>query len=491
MIMRVWKKSLVLLLPAVLAGYAGWFFIPCQPFCSVPVPANTKLLEFSPAGRFVITFQRDTSRLTLWRSDNGEEHYATPIPCNVPDNVSVSAARQFYGLSSADLWLAVVTSSPEHSELALVNLKSGKVSTMDSALPPSPDLAHPEFSSDGYYFCYNSPGGAVLYNIAEQRVQFRVPGTSIGLGPPTRDGKWYFDTGNSIECWDVVKRRRDTEFPSWPSERSMRSTSVSTDQNSVRCLSMAESPRFPTERIVFHRCNLATKKIETGWEYIFPPSARLFWNLASSDPEQFLLIKTLDDQGEVVQELLEIESGTVLARYPRPISQLEEVSFSYLGQTTNYGAGLIHTLGRTGEITIDSQLRVLASKQISRDTIWWKHFGAPMRWLGFRQGPPRLYLQFHSAQTGKLLERVPLETPYKAFDPVLAVSPSEPILAVVDEKPGGARLQFWQMPPHKPWGWIGLCAFAGGAAAALIALLVSKIRKKTAASTSSHVQMPS
>ncbi|HEY1858835.1 MAG TPA: hypothetical protein VGG61_00665, partial [Gemmataceae bacterium] len=407
-------------------------------------------------------------------------------------NESTNGVRAFYGFTSDDRWLALAKGSPDDSQLVIIDLDSSNTPTPVTGLPANPDSYRPQpaFSSDGRYLCYfiqtaEGINHAVLYDITGRHEQLRVPGASSSLGPPTRQGKWFFDGIGGIECWDVVQKRRDVDFRLWPKDYTMRSTSLSPDERSVRSLSIAESRKFPTERIFLNRCDFATRTVETVWEYKLPPSAHLFWNGISSDPTQFLLIKTLDDQGDLVQDLLDVDSGKVLVRFPRPISMLEELSYSYTGQFSpgGMGAGLIHTLGRTGEIAIDSERHVLASKQVSRDAIWWKYFEKPLSWLGVRQAPPGLYLQFHSAQNGQLLEHIALHTaytPYKLFDPVLAMHPSEPILAVVDEHPGGPRLRFWRMPPPKPWGWIGLCALTGGACMALLRIVFGKIRKRKA-----------
>jgi hypothetical protein len=89
-----------------------------------------------------------------------------------------------------------------------------------------------------------------------------------------------------------------------------------------------------------------------------------------------LLIKTLDDQGKLVQDLLEVSTGKVLARYPQPINMLVDVSYSYQGQAVpiDMGAGLIHTVGRTGEIAIDSERRVLVSKQTNLAALRWRYW---------------------------------------------------------------------------------------------------------------------
>jgi hypothetical protein len=466
--MKRLSQTLNVILPTFLAGYAAWCFIPCQPERSYPVPNETKLLEFSPAGNYVVTFQRENRRLSLWRADTGNEAYAAEIPCVLASNESTSGIRGFYGLSSNDRWLAIPIGLPDESNLVIVDLESGNELTRASGPPPDPRRYRPQpiFSSDGRYLCYFSQTAdtkdcGVLYDIAGRHEQFRVPGAFSSLGPPTREGKWFFHGKKGIECWDVVQKEFDDRFPLWTHDYSMMSTSLSPDEQTIRALCIAEKPRFSKERIFLNCWDCATRKMETAWEYTFPPSAYLFWNVASSDPETYLLIKTLDDQGNLVQDLLDVNSGKVLMRYPQPISMLEEVSYS--GDRTlppSMGAGLIHTLGRTGEIGIDSERRVLVSKQVNRDPILWRHFGNQLRWLGLRQGPPALFLQFHSAETGKLLERVSLHTPYRAFTCTLAVHPSQPLLAVIDEQVTGPRLQFWHLPPPKPWGWIIFCSLA-------------------------------
>jgi hypothetical protein len=482
--MKKLTRFLLFVLPVFLAGYAAWSFIPCREDRSYPVPNETKLLEFSPAGNYVVTFHLDNNHLSLWRVDTGELAFTAELPCRVKPNESINGTRAFYGFSYDDRWLAVATGSLVDSRIAIVDLASSNTTTSVAVIPPGlgPYRPQPAFSTDGRYLSYFSERGlaencGVLYDIASRHEQLTVPGAFSSLGPPTREGKWFFHGKKGVECWDVMQKKRDDEFPPWLKDHTMISTSLSPDEQSVSGLCIAEASRFPTEHIFLNRCDLKTRTIENAWEYTFPPSAHLFWNVASSDPQTFLLIKTLDDQGKLVQDLLEVSTGKVLARYSQPINMLVDVSYSYQGQAVpiDMGAGLIHTVGRTGEIAIDSERRVLVSKQTNLAALRWRYF---VSWFGFRRGPRRPYLTFHSAQTGELLERVSLQTPYKPFDPVLAMHPSKPLLVVIDEQLTGPLLQFWHVPPPKPWGWILLCALAAGACAALMRIGYSRIRKR-------------
>ncbi len=130
-------------------------------------------------------------------------------------------------------------------------------------------------------------------------------------------------------------------------------------------------------------------------------------------------------------------------------------------------------------MAIDSERRVIVSKQISRDSSFWQYFGTPLGWLGIRPGAPRLCLQFHSAETGLLLEHVPHQTANfsRWGDPTLALHPSQPLLAVVDEDGSNSWLQLWRVPPPRPWAWITACGLAAGGLASLIWLGYSKLRK--------------
>src|SRR5260370_16178665 len=103
--MRILKLSLILVLPALLAGYLAWIVIPCQPRRSFSVPVGTKLLEFSPGGRYVVTFRREESRLTLWHPATGQEAFATEMPCIVRSNESTNTHPAFYYFSPHDPFL--------------------------------------------------------------------------------------------------------------------------------------------------------------------------------------------------------------------------------------------------------------------------------------------------------------------------------------------------------------------------------------------------
>jgi hypothetical protein len=470
--MGILKTLLLVAMPALIAGYVAWLLIPCRPERSILVPSETKLLEFSPTGRYVVTFQCVERRLTLWRVDNGEAAFSAEVPCVIQVAEATPWVRWFYGFSSDDRWLAINVGSPDKdSHLIIVDLDSNNALTPISGLPPNRDrfIPQPAFSSDGCYLAYfiQTPEGinyGVLYDMAGQHEHLRLPGAFTSLGPPIREGKWFVAKEKRIECWDVAQKRRDDGFPPWPNDHPVIWPSLSPDGQAINILCFAEGGRLPTYRIYLNRFDLNSRTIETAWEYTLPPSVHLFWNRPFSQPDEFLLIDTFDDQGNLVQDLLEVSSGDVLARFSHPIIRLEDFSYSQVGQTLLNGMddGRIYTLGRPGQIAIDSERRVLVSKQVNRDPILWRHFGNQLRWLGVRRGAPRLYLQFHSAQTGQLLDRVSLQTPYNPYDPVLAVHPSQPFLAVNDGRPNGSRLQIWRLPPPKPWGWIIFCSLAAG-----------------------------
>ena len=479
--MRILKLSLILVLSALLAGYVAWIVIPCQPRRSFSVPVGTKLLEFSPGGRYVVTFRREESRLILWHPATGQEAFATEMPCIVRSNESTNVARAFYGFSADDHLLAVAVGTPDDPHLIIVDLDSGN--TQEAVTDLAGNLGRyppqPAFSSDGRYLSYFGTACVVLFGITAKEECLRLEGFSGSLGPPTPQGKWLLEKGKDIECWDVNQKRRDWALPQIQVKHAMTHNSLSPDEQAVTGLAVVES-RSPDQRISHYHLDLKTEKVSEDWAYNVPTSARLLWNLNSSDPIRFFLIKTFDDQGKLVEDLVDIDSGMMLVRYPQPIDMLEDMAMNYQGQILHNDAGLILTLGRQGETAIDSQRRVIVSKKINRETTWWRNFGRQLRWLGIRQPPPQLHLQFHSAESGKLLERVSIHTPYQPFDPVLAMHPVEPAVAMIDEQPEASRLQFWQAPPPKPWFWIMASSLAGAAIALLLWMGLGKVARKTA-----------
>jgi WD40 repeat protein len=505
--MRILARSLIVISPAVLAGYLAWLFLPCQPNRSIPVPAGTKLVEFSPAGRYVVTCQWDQRQLTLWSTDTGQVAYEVEIPLGSSANVLPHALKAFYGFSANDCRLAVATGNLWQPRLLIVDLISSNAVTPVAALPPDADeywrWPRPAFSSDGQRCAF-------LYDLAKEREQMRKADSfdSLGpFGPPTRQGKWLVvNRDYRIELWDVAQKRRESTLPSWPVGRQEATPpswplgggmndfprdklgvhlSLTPDEQAVTALCFVWSPSRK-EHIALYCCDLSTGKCETGWEYELPPVETPLWDLSSSDPIQFLLINTTDDDGRLVQDLLEVATGKVLARYPEPIDMLENVNLSGSVRKKTFGSpGLTRSLGRTGQMAIDAEHRVIVSKQISRDSFFWDHFGTPLGWLGIRPGPPRLGLQFHSAETGRLLQRVSLQTSdfSNPREPTLALHPSQPLLAAIDEDGSNSRLQFWRVPPPRPWAWIAACGLAAAACSSLAWIAYSKARKRKSEST--------
>src|SRR5205823_11257972 len=129
----------------------------------------------------------------------------------------------------------------------------------------------------------------------DKREWLRVEGFSSSLGPPTPQGKWLLEKGREIECWDVNQKQRESTLLQWPVEHAITSSSLSPDEQAVTGLAVVES-RSPNQRVSHYRRDLRSEKMSEDWEYTVPPSARLLWNLSSSDPIQFFLIKTLDDK---------------------------------------------------------------------------------------------------------------------------------------------------------------------------------------------------
>jgi hypothetical protein len=473
--MRILKWSLFVLLPALLAGYVAWQIIPCQPLRSIPVPAGTKLLEFSPGGRYVVTFDPKSNRLALWPTGSGEEAFATEISHEIR-NESTNWPQAFYGFSSGDHFLAVATID---RKLLIVDLDSRNVQTSVAKLAASVGrcVPRPGFSSDGRYLSYfiqdvSLKENAVLYDIAAKQEHLRIPDAFEMLGTPTPDGKWFLSVGPNYEIWNIHEKKRLCEFPrkatlapSAP-KSNLNLTDMATGGQPFIELHFVKSASSP-HGIFFYRFDWTTGTCKSDWQYLFPSAAVPCWNIFTSDPMQYLLIKTEDEEGNLVQDLLEVNSGKVVYRYSPPIDMLEDISSSYEGQKTTYGAGLTHSLGRTGEFAIDSRRQVIASKRLITEPVWWRQAGRILSPLGFKPPPWALDLQFHSVSTGKLLERVPLHTPLanprEKFDPVIAMHPTDALVAIIDQEGESTRLLFWQAPPSKSWGWIVLCSMGAGA----------------------------
>jgi hypothetical protein len=485
-------KSLVVIVPAFLAGYLAWLFLPCQPQRSVVLPAGTRLLEFSPTGRYVLTFQREERRLTLWQTDTGQATFEAEIPYVIRPMLPTVYAGGFYGFSTDDRQLAVATGAPDEPRLVIVDLTSDNTLTPIAELPPMPDkyFRPPRFSSDDRFLSYSSQDDqgrdcAVLYDLVGKQEWLRVAGISGSLGPPTRQGKWLLYTANEIELWDVAQRRREATLPPWPpgsrmkdvpGERLSGGPSITPDEQAVAALYLHFIP--PEEHIFLYRCDLTTRKIETVWEYALPPSGRPLWEIGGSWASRFLLINNRDNNGDLIQDLLDVATGQVVIRYPEPIDMLENIAESLRIPAAEYGSGLAVSLGRTGEMVIDSERRFVVREQFSAETSPATTSASPER--------QRLSVQFYSAQTGQLLERISLHAPDPPVwgDPVLAMHPSEPLLAVVDEQGSSSRLQFWRVPPPKPWGWIAACALAAAACSALACIAYSVARKRESESAS-------
>jgi hypothetical protein len=481
--MRILRRSLFVLLPALLAGYVAWQLIPCQPLRSIPVPTGTKLLEFSPSGNYAVTFERDDRQLTLWETKAGQEAFSIEIPIQIKSNESTNGVRAFYGFSTEDRLLAVTTGTADDPRLVIVELESGNTETQELRLPANPEKYRPRpaFSSDCRYLSYFSGDDAgkelaVLYDLTAKQELLRVPGAFDKLGMPTSDGKWFLVLGSHYEIWNINEKKRECELlrkalsPSAP-KSNISSIDMAADGQALNALHFVERAS-PQHGVFFYHYDWTTGNSKKEWEYLFPASAVPCWNIGPSDPMQYLLIKTDDKAGNLVEDLLEIDSGRVIYRYSPPIEMLEDISYSYMGQKTNYGAGLTHSLGRTGEFAIDSQRQVIASKRLITDPVWWQRFGSILSRLGVKAPRWALNLQFHSAPTGKLLQTVPIHTPVpnprETFDPVIAMHPQDALVAIIDVDGQSTRLQFWQAPPPKPWGWIIFCSLSGAALAFLL-----------------------
>jgi hypothetical protein len=304
--MRILRFILWITFPALLAGYVAWQLIPLQPKRSIPVPAGTKLLEFSPTGKYVVTLQTEKRELTIRNSESGQVTYATEIPREV-DSVN----DKYCGFSADERWLAVAIGMAPNSQLVIVDLQSSDVLDHVGDLPGADFWPpRPAFCSDARFLTYVTEDDAgpfvVIYDTSSKQEQRRIPGNDEVLAP-----------------------------------------------------------------------------------------------------------------------------------------------------------GLTQVSDQLGNIVVDSQRQVRVSKKW--ENYRWEALETSAWWgtLGQKLSPPLLKLEFHSVQTGKLLESVPNHTSW-IFDPDLAMHPTEPLLAVIDEEENESHLQFWQVPPPKPWGWIVLCSLAGG-----------------------------
>jgi hypothetical protein len=166
--MRILRGSLFVLLPALLAGYVAWQIIPCQPMRSIRVPAGTKLLEFSAAGQYAVTFLPEDRRLTLWHTNTGTEAFSAEVP-NESGN-----ARADYGFSADNRFLAVAVGTPS-------DLDSGNKEVQAIDLPANRQSfgPHPAFSSI-HASGWRKP--------AEQE-RFVAARSLRGLTPPAQKGK--------------------------------------------------------------------------------------------------------------------------------------------------------------------------------------------------------------------------------------------------------------------------------------------------------------
>jgi hypothetical protein len=470
---------------SVLAGLvafcAAWFVLPCEPERSMPVASGTKLVGFSPSGRSVVTFRPHDCRLTVWNVQPWQAKYETKVPWESGPFASASYwTLGLYAFSADDQWLMMTTGAPDDPRLLMVDLAS------NNELTPISGLAlgywpRPAFSLDGRYVTYTTKDAqglvyAVLYDIAGRHEQLRVQG-AYSLAPPTRQGKWLLHSAGELEYWDVIEKRKVVTIPSWPEQGRLSMTFLTPEEPAVTGLYVTADPALE-QQIFFYRYDLATQKFETN---TFQSTDQFLTNFDASESAQFLLLVRPAEETKLIEELFDVRTGQVVARYPQPLDMLDPNAFYYARPgSEKYGAGRVYLLDRTGDMAIDSKGQILVSKQISRDNFLWLYFGQALTWLGVRQPPPQLQVQFHSAQTGQLLDRVSLRKPNtKWWDEPLSIHPFEPLLALIDEQGDEARLQFWHVPPRKPWIWIIGCALAVGGFPALVVFGYSKLRKKS------------
>lgn len=469
------RKQFIALLFSLLVGLAAgrlaWESLSCEPYRTVPVPAGTCLLRFSPGGRYVVTWD-STHRLLILRdlASGREVRRANLSPKVDFANGSFEVPDYFFNISGDDRWLAIVQHTPddlylELIDLAAVDAKPNRV----RAVPPPSDLYSPQplFHANGRYLSYQLPGeragvfpDVVLYDIAERRELVQIPNARAVLGQvPGHPEQWLVHTYDRresidrIERWEVVKRRKlaSREVRLYPEEYEFAAPVLASDGTALLELAMtiATPPPKPPHRVTCFRHGFSADAAAAPsvlWERQFP-SPIVNYYPSTSWPPRFLLIRTLDEKESLVEELIDIETGQMLTRFPQPLNMT----------MIKEGPVLIQTVGSEGDLAIDASRQVLVSKQF-REPFLWRNFPALMNWLRLAPPPAQLSLQWYSARTGDSLEHANLTmtAPVKVGgEPKLAVHPTEPILALID---GGAQgdwqLQFWAMPPSRPWGWI-------------------------------------
>lgn len=477
----------VSLLAALLAGWAAWEFLSCRPDQVIAVPAETRLVHFSPSGRYLVTWDRKQGPLTLWDAANRHIAHQFHVPPSfVANNSSTNSIFGFYNISDDDRWLALAAEGDNGPHLNLFDLTESMAKPVRVGdLAPFTNLYQPRpaFHGKGQTLAYLLPGSKrvenkalvgsdelVLYDPRAERRPLRVPGAHSVLGQVAdKPDEWLFDTSTGIERWDTAAGKcLEIKKRWWPAGFGMGQEELASDGHAMIILASMDDRAPKPHKVACFRRDLVTDTTTTVWEYTFPASATAFWNMTSW-PNHCFLIKTLDEQGSLVQDLLDVSTGKNLARFPLPLDVMENLTYSYMGQKSNTGAGLVQSLGRTGALGIDAGRKVIVSQQRSQSVLW-EHFPSLMRCLKLTPPPAEVTLKWFSAQTGRLMGRAPLAATYSATNwesPIVAVHPSEPYMALIDQPPQGDwQLQFWSMPPSRPWYSIVAVALAAGILAA-------------------------
>jgi hypothetical protein len=251
----------------------------------------------------------------------------------------------------------VATGTADDARLVIVDLNSGNTSSLVADLPTRPDgyRPRPAFSSDGHYLSYFSEQDprkdcAVLYDVIGKREYLRVPGAFDKLGMPTPEGKWFLVVGSDYEIWNIHKKQRESGLPRkalapLAPKSDMIHTDMAPDGQALIAMHVVESAS-PQHGFFFYRFDLSDRTSKSEWQYLFSPSALPFWNVGSSDPMQYLLIKTDDDHGSLVQDLLEVDSGKVLFRYS-PANRNGLCCFLFVRGTKNKSWGRVDPLLRS------------------------------------------------------------------------------------------------------------------------------------------------